>query len=131
MSASCSSDLSTVNGAMAVADKPTSYAAAAASGLSDMVKSAVSETIAKQRSDDKDRCAIALYSLPEVGNDLKDIYSILRALGCSTTIITHRRIGRTLIQHASPDKSQKKGRPRPVRIEMASADERDKICSLF
>ena len=78
MSASCSSDLSsTVNCAMAVADKPTLYAAAAASGLSDVVKSAVRETIAKRRSDDKDRCAVALYGLPESGNDLKDIYSIL------------------------------------------------------
>ena len=87
--------------------------------------------IAKQRSDDKDRCAIILYGLPEGVNDLKDIYSILRALGCSTTIITHRRIGRSLMQHASSDKSLKKGRPRPIRIEMAPADERDKICSLF
>ena len=132
MSASCSSDLcSTVNGAMAVADKPTSYAVATASGLSDVVKSTIRETIAKQRSDDKDRFAIALYSLPEGGNELKDIYSIFRALDCSTTIIKNRRIGRSLMQHASPDKSLKKGRPRPIRIEMASADEWDKICSLF
>ena len=116
---------------MAVADKPISCAAAAASKLSDMVKSAVRETIAKQRSDDKDRCAIALYGLPEGGNDLKDIYSILRALGCSTTMITPRRIGRSLMQHASHDKSLKKGRPRTIRIEMASANERDKISSQF
>ena len=69
---SSSKDLITSTiGIVATADKPASYAAVATKDISDAVKSAFTEIIARQKSDDRDRSAIAMYGLLESNHDLK------------------------------------------------------------
>ena len=56
-------------GIVATADKTTPYAAVATKGISDAVKSAFTEVIARQKSDGRDRSAIAMYGLLETNLD--------------------------------------------------------------
>ena len=124
---SSSKDLITSTiGIVAMADKPASYAAVATKGISDAVKSAFTEVIARQKSDDRDRSAIAMYCLLETNHDLKDTYGILRKLGCTATVISHRRIGKGTEQGTKGTKKSW-----PLRIELSTADERDQLVASF
>ena len=74
--------------------KSSPYSQMVSKGLSDVVKSAVVETMAWQKVDDQAKYAVALYDIPERGNDLKSVYSIMRKAGSTATVRNHRRIGR-------------------------------------
>ena len=113
-------------GIVTTADKPTSYAAVATKGISDAVKSAFTEVIAWQKSNDRDKSAIAVFGLLETNHDLKDAYGILRKLGCTATIISHLRIGKGTEQGTKGTKQA-----RPLRIELLTADKCDQLVASF
>lgn len=82
--------------------------------------------MAWQRVDDQAKYAVALYDIPEQGNDLKSVYSIMRKAGSTATVRNHRRIGR-----ATPTGSAAGAkRVRPLRVELYSTQERDLLLSL-
>ena len=73
-----------------------SYLTAVSKGLSEVVKSAVVESMAWQRDDEIAKYAVAIYGLPEQDHDLTDIYRILRKVGSKATVHNHRRIGHAI-----------------------------------
>ena len=111
---------------VATADKHASYVAVATKGISDAVKSAFTEVIARQKSDGRDRSTIAMYGLLENNHVLKDTYGILCKLGCTATLISHRRIGKGTEQGTKDTK-----KARPLRFELSTADERDQLVTSF
>ena len=101
------------------------FSTVAGKGLSEVVKSAVAETIAKHKDDDAAKFAVAIYGLPENKSDLKDIYNVLRIAGSKATVRYHRRVGRKV---ANPDAANVK--LRPLRVELTSVQDREQLLTL-
>ena len=74
----------------------SSYSQALSKNLSDViakpVKTKVAESIKTQKKTNADNASIALYGLPEGGDDGKNVLSILASIGCqkSQPLFLHR-----------------------------------------
>ena len=97
-----------------------SYSAAVNKDLSDVVKSAMTESISCQRENNKASYTIAIYSLSERKTDQKDIYGSLLKIGSEATIC-NSRIGR--MKQTMANEANNKVKPRPIRIELLSLHE--------
>ena len=98
----------------------SSYSQALSKNQSDVIVKTVKRTVAKsiktQRKTDADRASIALYGLPEGGDDGKKVLSILASIGCqkSQSLFLHR-IGKD-----SGNDSSKSNRRRPFKVQLSS-----------
>ncbi len=102
----------------------TTYAGVAAKDLRHVVQSAVIETIAKQRTDERTMASVAVYGLPDNGRDRSDLKSLLSYIDCRVSVVNTTRIGRSSSQ-SSASAASTNARPRPLKVELATKADRE------
>ena len=99
-----------------------SYAKVVTANLSETVKAAVFETIRNQRTEERGRASVAIYGLPEKGNDYDGVRKLFQALNEKSNIVSVARIGRGTSRKVSSN-------PRPLKVEFQSKYERSSLLS--
>ena len=95
---------------------PPSYAAAVSAND---VKSAVSEAILEQQNVKSNQSCVVIYGFPEEGDDYGHLLDMFDFLNCRCVIIHCSRLGRQISQH-----------PRPIKAELGSPSEANRILSV-
>lgn len=115
-SCALSSSTTTVVGNPGLSSKPSSYSAAVTSNVSEVVKSAIVETLRQQKVVERNENFVALHNMQEYGTDLSDVKELLEFIGCDIPVANAIRIGRL-------NKSPKKARI--LKVELLSKSDRN------
>ena len=101
--------------------KSKSFSEAISSNLSDVVKSAMVETIRHHEATQRDGASVAIHNLKEFGSDVNDVRELLDFIGCNAKIIRIVRIGQQV-------KASKKCRL--LKVELQSTSDKDMMLQL-
>ena len=97
-----------------------SYADVLSKNVADTIKLATDENIKLHKKTEIHNSSLAVYSFPEYGCDLADLYEMLRFLGYTGDIICHERIGRTGDNNTSSQ---------PIKVVLRSTSDQELILS--
>jgi hypothetical protein len=108
-----------------------SYADAVNKNIENAVKSVVTETFRKQRSDERTKATVAIYGLPELGRDLTDINDLFAKLKCSCRVLHYARIGRAESSLDTQSTTNQPRKPRPIKVELSASIDCNQLLAAF
>ena len=101
------------------------YAQIMTKNISDVVKTAVADSMRKQRKNDSDRSSIVLFGLQERKEDLKKVKLVLDPVGCDSKVVKIARLGASLDKSQHQPNGKNSEKQRPLKVELSSeADSR-------
>ena len=100
-------------------NKPSTYAGAVSSNLSNIVKSAVASSIKEQRRVGRSKASIVIYDVVEDRNDSVDTRKILSVINCDLQIV-----GCVRLRSPCPASKTSSHKPRPLKVELSTIADR-------
>ena len=112
-----------------------SYAEATSSHLGvfgEAVKSVVVQTIREQKHEEMEKISVAIYGLPEVGNDAKNLNKALAEVDFKGKFVSFIRIGHIANKSVGNESAKANAaKPRPLKVVLLSWSARANLLDLF